>query len=84
MVRLYQLIDRLDKLVYRIVDVKSSPGLPELSPYGGPPVSHSREQWSDDDDMSNQETHHLGIAASGFAQWSWPFADVEEMSFAVL
>lgn len=36
MVRLYQLFDRLDKLVYRIVDVKSSPGLPELSTCGDP------------------------------------------------
>ena len=67
-----------------MVDMGPPPGLPELSTYGRPPVSHSREQWSEDDDMPNQETHHLRIAASGLAQWSWPFADVEEMSYAVL
>jgi hypothetical protein len=34
--------------------------------------------------MPNQETHDLRIADSGLAHWSWPFADVEEMSHAVL
>lgn len=43
-----------------MVDMGPPPGLPELSTYGRTPVSHSREQWSEDDGMPNQETHHLG------------------------
>jgi hypothetical protein len=80
----YQLTKQAGNLIYRMVDMGPPPGLSELSTYGRPPASHSREERIEDDDMPNQDTHFLRIANSGLAQWSWPFADVEEMSYAVL